>query len=115
GSIFGLVGPNGAGKTTTFSMLLGYTRPDAGDGTVLGTPLREPAARKGRVGALPQDAGLPEWARVGRLLAYYGRLGGLTKEKAWAESRRVLDLFNLADRFDAKVRTLSHGMRKRVA
>jgi branched-chain amino acid transport system ATP-binding protein len=30
GSIVGLLGPNGAGKTTCFTMIAGFTRPDAG-------------------------------------------------------------------------------------
>ena len=30
GEIVGLLGPNGAGKTTTFSILAGFTLPDAG-------------------------------------------------------------------------------------
>ena len=30
GTVVGLLGPNGAGKTTTFYMVVGLTRPDAG-------------------------------------------------------------------------------------
>ena len=36
GSIYGFLGPNGAGKTTTIRLLLGMTKPNAGDITVLG-------------------------------------------------------------------------------
>ncbi|TJX07515.1 MAG: ATP-binding cassette domain-containing protein, partial [Mesorhizobium sp.] len=39
GECFGLLGPNGAGKSTIARMLLGMTRPDAGDITVLGLPV----------------------------------------------------------------------------
>ncbi|MCX7038310.1 MAG: ATP-binding cassette domain-containing protein, partial [Spirochaetes bacterium] len=31
GEIYGFLGPNGAGKTTTIMMLLGITRPTAGE------------------------------------------------------------------------------------
>src|SRR5437764_13825502 len=52
GVVAGLIGPNGAGKTTTMAMLLGLVRPTAGEATVLGCPINEPAAYLGRVGAL---------------------------------------------------------------
>src|SRR6186713_1474871 len=52
GVVAGFIGPNGAGKTTTMAMLLGLVRPSAGDGTVLGDPLDEPAAFLPRVGAM---------------------------------------------------------------
>jgi len=35
-SIFAFLGPNGAGKTTTLKLLLGLTRPSAGNGTIFG-------------------------------------------------------------------------------
>jgi ABC-2 type transport system ATP-binding protein len=36
GAIYGFLGPNGAGKTTTIRLMLGMTKPHAGDITVLG-------------------------------------------------------------------------------
>jgi branched-chain amino acid transport system ATP-binding protein len=36
GAIVGLLGPNGAGKTTCFTMIAGFTRPDAGTVRFLG-------------------------------------------------------------------------------
>ena len=36
GIIYGLLGHNGAGKTTLFKLLLGLTRPTAGEASVLG-------------------------------------------------------------------------------
>lgn len=40
GSIFGFIGQNGAGKTTTMKMVLGLLRPDQGEITVCGEPVR---------------------------------------------------------------------------
>ena len=35
-SIFGFLGPNGAGKTTTIKLMLGLTRPTAGNANIFG-------------------------------------------------------------------------------
>ncbi len=48
--VIGLLGPNGAGKTTTMAMLVGLARPTAGDGTILGVPIRDTARALRRVG-----------------------------------------------------------------
>jgi ABC-2 type transport system ATP-binding protein len=52
GVVAGFIGPNGAGKTTTMAMLLGLVAPTAGNATVLGSSIDDPASYLGRVGAL---------------------------------------------------------------
>ena len=47
GEIVGYVGRNGAGKTTTIKALLGLIRPDGGEGTVMGAPIREMGRSEG--------------------------------------------------------------------
>lgn len=39
-TITALIGTNGSGKTTTFRLMLGLARPDGGEGTILGEPIR---------------------------------------------------------------------------
>lgn len=39
GRIYGLLGRNGAGKTTTMKMLLGLTKPTAGEVKLFGRPI----------------------------------------------------------------------------
>ncbi len=59
GEIVGLLGPNGAGKTTTFYMVVGLTRPDAGE-VFLGeqdiTELPMYQRAKRGISYLPQEA-----------------------------------------------------------
>jgi len=112
GVICGLIGPNGAGKTTTYGVVGGLVRPDAGSVDVLGSgPLRP----GGRVTLLPQDCELNPHTPVRELLIHYARLQGLSHGQARREADRVLDLVALSDRAKARIKQLSHGMRRRVA
>lgn len=114
GSIFGLVGSNGAGKTTSMAVTVGLLRTSAGTVNLLGEGPFQPERHRGRVSLLPQDSRLPLHARVGELLLFYGRLQGLTAQDAARGADSVLELVHLADRRDQAVRTLSHGMLRRL-
>jgi ABC-type sugar transport system ATPase subunit len=56
GDLFGFLGPNGAGKTTTMRMILDISRPDSGQITSNGKPVREVPRRTW--GYLPEERGL---------------------------------------------------------
>lgn len=114
GSAFGLVGSNGAGKTTTLSAVMGFLRLNAGSLRVLGETEYNPATSAGRVSFMPQDSALPAYARVADLLVFYARLQGVSRADARTDVRRVLNELHLDDRAGAAIRTLSHGMRRRV-
>jgi ABC-2 type transport system ATP-binding protein len=68
GEVVALLGPNGAGKSTTVDMLLGLTRPDAGEVTVAGGSPRE-AVDRGLVGAMMQNGALLPDVTVGEIVA----------------------------------------------
>ena len=115
GSIAGFVGPNGAGKTTTFSVVCGFLTPDEGDVDVLGQGPFVPGTFKGKLGVLPQDAELPDRHTPVELLTHLGQLQGLGRGEARREADRLVELVRLGDRRNARIATLSHGMRRRVA
>jgi ABC-2 type transport system ATP-binding protein len=73
GEIVAFLGPNGAGKTTTIDMVLGLTRPTAGDVEVLGLPPRQAIAR-GLVSAVMQTGGLLKDLTVRETVAYTASL-----------------------------------------
>lgn len=116
GSIFGLVGSNGAGKTTAMGAAAGLLRLHGGGIRLFGREGGfDPRRHAGAITLLPQDARLPGHATVSELMHYYARLQGMARQEADQQSRKVLDEVHLADRVSERIRTLSHGMRRRVA
>lgn len=113
-SVLGLVGRNGAGKTTWMMTVAGFVRPTSGEVSILGSGPFDAARHSGRLTILPQDSELPLEGRPRDLLVRYGRLQGLSAGDARASADELLGAFNLRDKADAQVKSLSHGMRKRA-
>ena len=115
GECFGLLGPNGAGKTTTLRMLLGLVAPDAGSATLLDLPVPQ-AAREARikVGVVPQMDNLDPDFTVAENLLVYGRYFGMQDHEIEARIPDLLEFASLTHKRDAKVPTLSGGMKRRL-
>ena len=114
GTIFGLVGSNGAGKTTALAVTVGLLRLDAGTVNLFGDGPFDALRHAGRVTLLPQDSRLPLHARAEDLLWFYGRLQGLSEGALRESIDEVLEWVHLRDRRCSQVRTLSHGMMRRL-
>jgi ABC-2 type transport system ATP-binding protein len=110
GVVAGFIGPNGAGKTTTMAMLVGLARPSAGDGTVLGESIHDPARALRRVGALLEGPAMWPSLTARQNLVVLARLGGQDEQRI----APVLDLVGLADRADDKFGRFSLGMKQRL-
>jgi ABC-2 type transport system ATP-binding protein len=113
GEVFGFLGPNGAGKTTAVKLLLGLTRPSAGEGTVLGRPLGDREVR-GRIGYLPELFRYQAWLSAREVLALHAALAGLAPHTRGAEIDRVLALAGLDARADDRTGGFSKGMQQRL-
>jgi ABC-2 type transport system ATP-binding protein len=110
GEVFGLLGPNGAGKTTTIEILEGYRARDTGTVEVLGedpehsgTPWRE------RVGVMLQSSSLYPSLTVRESLATFA--GYYTSPR---DPGDVIELVELTEKANARVRTLSGGQQRRL-
>jgi ABC-2 type transport system ATP-binding protein len=110
GEVFGLLGPNGAGKTTTVEILEGYRRRDGGSVEVLGVdPQHAGRDWRERVGIVLQSSSLYNTLTVRESLAVFG---GYYEHPRGVDE--VIDVVGLAEKRDARVKTLSGGQQRRL-
>ncbi|HEX3647295.1 MAG TPA: ABC transporter ATP-binding protein, partial [Pseudonocardiaceae bacterium] len=108
GEVVALLGPNGAGKSTTVDMLLGLTRPDAGQASIFGQTPRD-AVASGTVGAMLQEGSLLDDATVGETVAMIASLHRRPMPVA-----DVLARAGVADLVNRRCTKLSGGQKQRV-
>jgi ABC-2 type transport system ATP-binding protein len=115
GQLLGLIGPNGAGKTTTLKVFAGLLPLAAGTVKVLDGEIRPgDTLARSRIGFAPDAPPLYEELTIADFLRFIGRAyrlkHGLVEERIdfWLEQ------LWLNDRRDAKIKTLSRGMRQRL-
>ncbi len=115
GTCFGLLGPNGAGKTTTLRCCLGLTVPDGGTIRLGGHTVPEEAEKaRANVGVVPQFDNLDPDFTVRENLIVYGRYFGLSNAAIDARIPDLLDFAGLVGKADARIQTLSGGMKRRL-
>ncbi len=115
GSCFGFLGPNGAGKTTVMRMIYCVTPLTSGLLTVNGENVIENmSAVKRGIGVVTQDDSLDYDLNVINNLLVYARYYDLTREKAVQRANELIEFFQLEDKRNENVRTLSGGMKRRL-
>lgn len=115
GSFFGLLGRNGSGKTTSLQMFSTLIRPTSGKVLVVGSDVVEsPVEVRRNVGFVFQESALDGTMTVDENLKFAGALYGLSNAEVRDRSEQLLTLFDLMDKRNRKVLTLSGGMRRAV-
>lgn len=111
GEIFGFLGPNGAGKTTTIRMMVGLIAANSGTITVMGHDInreREKALRN--IGAVVENPELYTYLTGRQNLMQIAAIRKINKD----DVEEVIQLVNLQDRIDDKVKKYSLGMKQRL-
>ncbi len=108
GDTVALLGPNGAGKSTTIDMLLGLSKPDAGDVHVFGMTPAE-AIGKGAIGAMLQTGAVLNDLTVRELI---DMMGSLYPHPLSVDD--TLALAGISDIAERKTTKLSGGQTQRV-
>jgi ABC-2 type transport system ATP-binding protein len=115
GQIVAILGPNGGGKTTLFRLLSTLIPLQAGSVHVLGASLANDVQQVRRsLGVVFQAPSLDKKLSVAENIKHQGHLYGLAGAALVARQRVMLAALGLSDRANARVETLSGGMRRRV-
>jgi len=113
GEIFALLGPNGAGKTTLIGIICGIVRPTSGTVTADGFDVLTDFRRaREAIGLVPQELSTDAFESVWSSVRFSRGLFGKPRNDAHIE--KVLRGLSLWDKKDAKIMTLSGGMKRRV-
>lgn len=113
GEIFALLGPNGAGKTTMISIICGIVTPSTGTVIADGHDIQKDyRAARTRIGLVPQELTTDAFETVWATVTFSRGLFGKAPNPALIE--RILRDLSLWDKKDAKIMTLSGGMKRRV-
>jgi len=114
-TLFALLGPNGAGKTTTVSILTTLTPPTEGSATVAGCDVvGDPGAVRSRIGVTFQETVLDDDLTGRQALDFHGRLYGVARAERRRRISELLELVELEEAADRRVKTYSGGMKRRL-
>lgn len=119
--IYTLLGPNGSGKSTLINIITGSITASAGqilyqederqpeDILKMGIRFRE------KLGFMPQYPGMYSDFTVERFMKYMSALKGITKHEANEQITKILEQVELNDVRKRRIKTLSGGMKQRLA
>lgn len=110
GEVFGILGPNGSGKTTTLSVIMGVIHARSGSYSWFGNT-GENGRWKKRVGSLIEVPNFYPYLSLANNLKIIARI----KEVPADDIDRVLKITGLHQRKHYPYRTLSLGMKQRLA
>jgi len=116
GELFGLLGPNGAGKTTLLKILSTLLLPTSGKAFVSGFDVEKDFVNVRKRINMVSGGEISGYGllTVRENLWMFSQFYGIKSSVANERIDRMLDQFGLADKRNAKVRTLSTGQRQKM-
>ena len=119
GELVVVMGPNGVGKSTLLGIIAGLLAPAKGYVEINGLRRRSSEATeleiRKQVVFLSDHPWLPEFMTVREWLLANGQLYDVNHDQLLDHIGRLLELFQLADKGDAPIRTCSNGQKKKAA
>ena len=116
GEVVSVIGANGAGKTTLLKVLATLAVPDSGQILLEGSDaLAKPLRYRRQIGYLPELPALDDDMSVRDYLRYRANLKGEPARRVRRRVNEAAEICRVADLMRAPIRSLSLGLRKRVA
>jgi sodium transport system ATP-binding protein len=116
GQIYGLLGANGAGKTTTLRLLATLLKPTAGTATLAGADvIADPDRVRAQVGFLATSTALYGRLTARELIAYFGRLNGLSDAEIAVRTARLAAELDMTEFLDRRIEKFSTGMKQKTS
>jgi ABC-2 type transport system ATP-binding protein len=115
GEIFGILGPNGAGKSTIVNILNTLVKPDTGDVIIDGVNTKDDGdTLKLIMGVVPQEIALYEELSAYENMMFWGGLYDIQKQDLKAIVNNTLEIVDLVNRKDDRIKDFSGGMKRRI-
>lgn len=116
GQIYGLLGANGAGKTSTLRMVATLLKPTSGSCTVAGHDTVAAADQvRANVGFLAASTALYGRLSAREMIAYFGRLNGMTDDAIRARIKVLADELDMHEFLDRRCDKFSTGMKQKTS
>lgn len=113
GEFFGLLGPNGAGKSSLINIMAGPTKITSGTIKIYGVDIStDTEAAKMMLGVVPQEISFDSFFTVNETLILQSGYYGVRNNQKHIDN--ILERLNLSDKKNARTRTLSGGMKRRL-
>src|SRR5512135_2031629 len=115
GEVFGFLGPNGAGKTSIMRMIACVSPKTEGRLEVFGMSVDEhPREIKAMIGVVSQENNLDPDLTVYENLTVFARFFEIDRAEAARRAEELIGFFNLVEKRDTVIGTLSGGMKRRL-
>ena len=116
GEIFGFLGANGAGKTTAMKMLIGISKPTAGEATIANFDVyKNPNQIKQNIGYMSQKFALYDDLTVLENITFFGGIYGLTRAEIKQKSNLLIEELSLQKIANQLVGSLPLGWKQKIA
>ncbi len=116
GAIFGFIGLNGAGKTTTIKIVAGLSRRTSGEVRLFGKPIEDhDEGYKRDIGFVLDEPLYFDWMTPKEYLLFVATMYAIPAGERGSRIAELLEFFDLQEKCDSPIATLSTGMKKKIS